>query len=311
VVEININIPSGDITLSGTMTLPDGEGPFPTALLIAGSGPLDRDGNHKRLPLAVSRDLARVLGEAGWATVRYDKRGVGASGGDYLSTGFYDELADATTALEWMLDRPTTSVAVAIGHSVGATYAAEMAASETGLDGVVLLAYTAKTGEETLKWQAVEISESIPRFITGTMSLFRTSVTKQQAKALDKLKATTDDVTRIQMQKINAKWMREFIGYDPKPVLSLTKTPLLAITGSKDVQVDPDDIAIVAEMAGDLAMAQVVPDVDHLLRHEPADLSNPKKYKSQAKKPIDDRVIGILREWLQNLAEEGREVTGV
>ncbi|MGI9585658.1 MAG: alpha/beta hydrolase [Acidimicrobiia bacterium] len=310
-LETNINIPSGDINLAGTLTFPDGEGPYPTALLIAGSGPLDRDGNHKRMPLGVSRDLAAALCEVGWASVRYDKRGVGKSGGDYLSTGFYDELEDTIAALEWMLDRPTTATAVAIGHSVGATYAAELSASQPALDGAALLAYTAKTGEDTLKWQAVEISASIPRFATGLMSLFRTSVTKQQAKALDKLKATSDDVTRIQMQKVNAKWMREFIAYDPKPVLADTKAPLLAVTGSKDVQVDPDDIAIVAEVAGAEATAQVVPDVDHILRYEPADRSNPKKYKSQLKEPIDGRVMGLLEVWLQDLISENSSVADV
>jgi pimeloyl-ACP methyl ester carboxylesterase len=310
-LETNISIPSGDITLSGILALPDGEGPFPTALLIAGSGPLDRDGNHKRLPLAVSKDLARLLSDDGWASVRYDKRGVGASGGDYLSTGFYDELADATAALEWMIERPTTASAVAIGHSVGATYAAEMSAHQPQLDGAVLLAYTAKSGEDTLIWQANEISASIPRFVTGMMSLFRTSVAKQQAKALDKLRATTDDVTRIQMQKINAKWMREFMAYDPAPVLADTKTPILAITGSKDVQVDPADIAVIASTVGERAIAQIVPDVDHILRHEPAELSNPKKYKAQAQLPIDSDVTEILVDWLHELSTETSEVKDV
>ena len=68
---------------------------------------------------------------------------------------------------------------------------------------------------------------------------------------------------------------------------------LLAITGSKDVQVDPADIAVIASTVGERAIAQVVPDVDHILRHEPAELSNPKKYKAQAKLPIDNHVTEI------------------
>jgi fermentation-respiration switch protein FrsA (DUF1100 family) len=147
--------------------------------------------------------------------------------------------------------------------------------------------------------------------VTGLMSLFRTSVTKQQAKALDKLRATTDDVTRIQMQKINAKWMREFMAYDPASTLADTKTPILAITGSKDVQVDPADISTIASIVGEHASTHVVPDVDHILRHEPADLSNPKKYKAQAQQPIDSRVTDILVDWLQQLSTETSEVKHV
>lgn len=124
-------------------------------LLLAGSGPLDRDGNHKKIPLSVSRDLARVLADAGWASLRFDKRGVGESGGDYLSTGFYDELEDATSALHWLSAQPTTAGGVVpIGHSLGAVFAAEMSSNEPGVVGAALLAYTARTGEETLRWQA-------------------------------------------------------------------------------------------------------------------------------------------------------------
>ncbi|MEX1336042.1 MAG: alpha/beta hydrolase, partial [Candidatus Limnocylindrales bacterium] len=91
---------SAGLTLAGTFAAPASAGPFPAALLLAGSGPLDRDGNVKRMALNVSRDLARELATAGWASYRYDKRGVGASQGEYLSTGFTDELADAAAALE-------------------------------------------------------------------------------------------------------------------------------------------------------------------------------------------------------------------
>ena len=73
-------------------------------MIIAGSGPLDRDGNHPQLPLGVSRDLAVVLAEQGWATLRFDKRGIGESGGEYLPTGFDQEGQDAKDAMQWLMD---------------------------------------------------------------------------------------------------------------------------------------------------------------------------------------------------------------
>ena len=216
--EIQMTFQSAGTTLAGTFVTPDGPGPFPAALLLAGSGPLDRDGNIKRMPLNVSRDLAGTLAAAGWASLRYDKRGIAASEGEYLSTGFFDELADAEAARDWLLGHESVSSVVVIGHSAGASQAAELAGREPAVAGAILLAATAKTGEQTLRWQAGQMGDKIvPGPVKTVMRLFGTDVLKQQDGAIKKLKATTTDVARIQLQKINAKWMREFIAYDPVP----------------------------------------------------------------------------------------------
>jgi pimeloyl-ACP methyl ester carboxylesterase len=300
--ETRVSIPAGDVTLAGTLATPNGEGPFPAALLLAGSGPLDRDGNHKRLPLGLSRDIASVLNEAGWASLRFDKRGVGESGGDYLSTGFYDELADATSALKWLKSHTNVTTVVPVGHSAGALFAAEMSADGEAGSGAVLLAYTTSTGEETLIWQAGEIGESVPRWIKSLLRMFGTSIEKQQSKALAKLKRTSKDVVRVQGQRINAKWMREFLAYDPKPVLRMTTSPLLAITGSKDVQVNPADVDHIAAITGAHTTAVLVEDVDHILRTETASVSNPKRYKQQITRPMDGRVVDAIVTWLGTVA---------
>jgi alpha-beta hydrolase superfamily lysophospholipase len=302
--EVPVIIPASDITLAGTFATPDGDGPYPSALLIAGSGPLDRDGNHPKLPLGVSKDLAIILADAGWATLRFDKRGVGESQGEYLPTGFEQEGLDAEAAMRWLKNRDDTSSIVAVGHSVGALYAAEMSAFTSGIDGAVLLAYTGKTGKETLEWQAAAIGETLPRFVTRLLKLFGSSVQKQQAKAIRRIDKTDADVARIQGQKVNAKWMREFMAYDPDPVMRATKTPLLAITGTKDVQVDCTDLEEVAAVAGDRAEVMVIDDLDHILRFEPEPVSNPKKYKGQIEKPIDGRVTSALIEWLSRFEVE-------
>jgi hypothetical protein len=129
------------------------------------------------------------------------------------------------------------------------------------------------------------------------MRLFRTDVLKQQDGAITKLKATTTDTTRIQLQKVNAKWMREFIAYDPLPAFQAATAPILAITGSKDVQVDPADLEVIATTAPN-AQVLLVADMDHILRPEPARISNPRHYPKQAKQPIDPRVIEAILAWL-------------
>ena len=298
-------MPSNSVTfrargtaLAGTFTTPAHSGPFPTALLLAGSGPLDRDGSHKRLKLNVSGQLAAELAKAGWASLRYDKRGVGASEGDYLSTGFFDELADAEAACDWLIAREDVASVVAIGHSGGAVQSVELAGREPVLAGAVLLATSAKTGEETLRWQARQIGEKLlPTPVRAIMRLFRTDMLKQQDKSIAKLKATTADVTRMNLAKVNAKWMREFIAYDPLPALAAASVPLLAITGSKDVQVDPADLRVIAQTTPN-AQVREVPDVDHILRHEPGPHSNPRHYGRQIEQPLDPRVSEAVLAWL-------------
>ena len=307
-IEHGVTIPAGDVTLGATLTVPEGQAPFPAALLVAGSGPLDRDGNHPKLPLAVSKDLAQILAREGWATLRFDKRGIGESTGDYMSAGLTDEFADARMALAWLRDRPEVASVVAIGHSVGALSVAEMSAYEPDLLGAGLLAYTAQDGDTTLRWQAAQIAGTMPGWVRVALKMFFTTVEKQQSKAIKRLRKTTTDTARIQGQKVNARWMREFLDYDPEPILRLTKTPLLAITGSKDVQVNPEDVTIVAAVAGRRATTLIAPDVDHLLRHEDAETSNPNAYKRQIGKPIDPSVADALVAWVHELAPIDDEV---
>jgi len=293
---------SGTAGLAGTLTLPDGPGPHRAALLIAGSGPLDRDGNMKRMPLGISRDLASMLADNGWASYRFDKRGVAESDGDYLSTGFFQELADAEAACRWLATHPDVDDVVAIGHSAGALAAAALAGRVPDLAGAVLLAAPAKTGDATLRWQAAQMKDHLlPAPVKALLRLFRTDLVKQQAKAITRLRATTGDVARIQLAKVNAKWMREFIDYDPKTALQRVAAPVLAITGSKDVQVDAVDLAVIAELVPTASETHVLPDVDHILRPEVEPVSNPRRYGKQLKSPIDERVEALIGEWLAQL----------
>ncbi|HEX2505080.1 MAG TPA: CocE/NonD family hydrolase [Gaiellaceae bacterium] len=91
--------------LAGTLVVPDRPEPQPAALVLSGSGPVDRDSNMRGQALGIGSALADALCESGIATLRYDKRGVGDSDGDYLTTGFDAETADAASALDWLAGR--------------------------------------------------------------------------------------------------------------------------------------------------------------------------------------------------------------
>jgi alpha/beta superfamily hydrolase len=216
--------------------------PTPVALILGGSGPLDRDGNVDKVKPNISGTVADLLASSSWASLRYDKRGVGQSPGDYYATGFFDEIADAQSALDWL--RTTTSSEgsghgqplVIIGHSSGAVQAGELAARNTALASVILLSTSTKSGEQTLRWKANEIiSTTVP---TALQPVIGRIARWQQNLALGLLRRSKRDSIRILFIRINPKWFREFMAHNPTRALVASQCRIFALTGTKDVQVD-------------------------------------------------------------------------
>lgn len=299
--DVDITIPSGALTLRGTVTIADAPSPAttaPAALLVSGSGPLDRNSNTKRLAIDVMGQISGHLAANGITSLRYDKRGVGESDGEYLSAGLHDNIADARAALEMLKARPEVDArrVVVIGHSEGALIAAGLA-DDDQLAGVVLLAGTARDGREVLVWQARQLAPTLPKPVRWLMKLLRQDIERSQVSKLDRIEASTDDVIRIQLVKLNAKWFREFMAFDPKSALRRAAVPVLAITGSKDIQVDPSDVGIMERTVPTAFTGHVIDDVTHLLRREdgPATI---RTYKKQAKKPVDSGIVELLVEWI-------------
>jgi pimeloyl-ACP methyl ester carboxylesterase len=148
---------AADLTLAGTLTLPEGAGPFPAAILISGSGPLDRDetlAGHK--PFLV---LADHLTRAGIAVLRFDDRGVGQSTGDHASATTADFTTDALAAFAYLRGRPEIAVAKIgmIGHSEGGLIAPLAAVQEPTVGWIVLLAGPGVNGEQIMYSQGQKI----------------------------------------------------------------------------------------------------------------------------------------------------------
>lgn len=293
----DITIPSGVLELRGTLAT-GGSTPGPAALLISGSGPIDRDSNAKRLKLGVMGQFAARLSEAGITSLRYDKRGVAQSQGEYLAAGMHDNIADARAALDVLRARPEVDPdrIFVVGHSEGALIASELGATP-GLAGVVLLAGAARNGKEILRWQAGRVAATLPKPVKWIVKLLRQDIVRTQSKRLERIEASTEDVIRIQFVKVNAKWFREFLAFDPSRALRRMAAPVLALTGDKDIQVDPAEVAMMEHMVPTPFTGHVVEDVTHLLRSEsgPASL---RTYKKQARRPLDNRVCELVTAWI-------------
>lgn len=302
-----VDFPADDGTrLAGTLLLPGAAGPVAGALLLNGSGPLDRDSNIPGQRLDVAAALAGALASHGVASLRFDKRGVGASGGDYLSTGFQRETADAGAALAALRATPSIDPEriVIVGHSVGATIAIRLAADDARaphpdpdavppVAGVVLLAGAARPGEQVMAWQSARIAATLPRAMRPLGPLF----IRTQARGRRRLMASTTDVFRVSGSRAPARWMREYMAYDPAPDLAAITCPVLAVTGRKDVQVDVADLDRMRVLATAPFTAHTPADLTHLLRATsgPPGLGG---YRAQLKQPPDRGLVEYVATWI-------------
>lgn len=302
--EREATFPSGDLTLAGTLTEPEAAVPAPAVLLIAGSGRIDRNSDAKRLPLGITRRLADHLGSRGIVSLRFDKRGIGASDGHYRSAGFSDNVADAAAALDFLRRQPGDDPerVFAVGHSEGALIAVALAASNAPPSGVVLLSGAAHTGEDVLRWQASQVADLLPGPIQRLNNLLRIDVERSQIKRLEKLKASTADVVRQGPVKVNAKWFREFMAFDPAEALARVEVPILAITGVNDVQVEPADVELMEQITEAPFEGHVVPGVNHILRNA---APSPTGYKKQVGLPLDPQVLILTDDWLDRQRSPG------
>jgi pimeloyl-ACP methyl ester carboxylesterase len=305
-IEHEISFSSGSLQLAGTVRLPDTSGPFPGVVLIPGSGQVDRNENARKLPINAFREIATDLAEKGIATLRYDKRGIGESQGDFWRTGFYDNALDATAALQFLKfnEYVQPDHIFLLGHSEGAVIATRLAASGADVAGVILLSGTARPGEEVLFWQGEQAVKGMGGLTGFLINALHIDVQRAQRKQFERIKNSTKDWFRVQLiAKINAKWMREFLAYNPANDFPKIKVPVLAITGSKDIQVNPDDLHRMARLVQSEFEWHEVPDLTHILRTE---AGNPtlSTYREQVRWPVDNRVLQLISDWLKRHAGE-------
>jgi uncharacterized protein len=295
----------GEPVLAGTLELPDGPGPFPAALITSGSGPLDRDSNHRRARFDVAHQLAAALAEAGLASLRYDKRGVGGTAGDWRAAGFTDNVDDLGRALQALAARPEVDGGriVLVGHSEGALLSAAVAGRGAAVRGVVLLAGSATPGEELLRWQGRQLAPTLPRVVRGLLRLLRTDLEAKAEANRRRIAATTGDVARIGGARINARWFREFMAHDPREDLRRLPVPVLAITGTKDLQARPDDLTAVADLVAGPVETHRVPDLTHTLRRQdgPATM---RSYREELRRPVDAEILATVAGWCRRVTDD-------
>jgi len=311
-----VNAAAG-VTLAGTLTLPKGNGPFPAILLIAGSGPQDRDeaiASHRPFLL-----IADALTRKGIAVLRYDKRGIGQSTGNPDAATTLDLAADADAALAFLKSRKEINASRIglLGHSEGAIIAPYLAGQSKDVPWMVLLAAPATSGEETLLNQSELIGragglsdeqlDASLGFDQAAYALVRKE--KDTAVLSEKLVALVKDsgldsalppaALETQLRMLTSPWFRFFLDYDPLPNLKTVKCPILALYGQKDLQVSGKANLPLLQKAlqesGNIAVeVHELPELNHLFQH--AYTGTPAEY-SAIEETFSPEALALVVDW--------------
>jgi uncharacterized protein len=285
------------ITLAGTLTIPEGRGPFPAVILISGSGAQDRDETifaHK--PFLV---LADMLTRRGVGVLRVDDRGVGGSSGNIAkatSEEFAGDVEAGIAVLKSRSDIDGQKIGL-IGHSEGGLIAPIVAARSRDVAFIVLLAGTGLPGEEIMMMQGRLIGKAMggndkdldkqSDMRKRLFEIMKTEadpkkasvVARQELKKLleglspevRKQMGDIDALADSQMKMLESPWFRFFLTFDPRPTLAKVQCPVLALNGEKDLQVPPkenlEEIANAIKKGGNTHVTtQQLPGLNHLFQ---------------------------------------------
>ena len=258
--EVRLDRPWG--TLSGTLTAPEA-GSDAVALLIAGSGPTDRDGNSRAAGMTVNTYylLARQLEADGIASLRYDKRGVGNSPDKTPENAllFSDYIDDAAAWVAWLRGEGFSRV-VLIGHSEGALIALQVAAEAPGtVAGVVTLAGAGYPIDELLQLQ---LGNQLIGYDPGLMLRANAIIRSlRQGTPVEEVPPVLQLLFRPAVQPFLISAMR----YDPRKIIRRVAAPVLIVNGDNDLQIVPSNADALAG-AQPAARKVIVPAMTHVLK---------------------------------------------
>jgi pimeloyl-ACP methyl ester carboxylesterase len=155
------------------------------------------------------------------------------------------------------------------------------------------------------RYQAHRLISTLPAPLQALVRLLRVDVDARVARSQAKASATTGDVERVGLRRVNARWQREFLAYDPAADLARCRVPVLAVTGGKDIQVDPDQLdAIRAAVPGPVTVSRPA-DLTHTLRSQPARPSL-LKYRKELRRPVDRDLLADVVGWTAATLADGQ-----
>jgi pimeloyl-ACP methyl ester carboxylesterase len=267
----HLTTPSG--TISGTLVVPSAAGKLPVVLIIAGSGPTDRDGNSAALPGKNNtyKMLADALAAEGIASLRYDKRGIGesrAAGRREADLRFDMYVDDAAAWLAQLRGDTRFSHVIVAGHSEGSLIGM-VAASKAHADAFVSLAGVAHRASDVLRDQLRPQIGALPEIWQGSETIL---ASLEQGSLVDPLPPPIQAIPglaslyRLSVQPYLISWFK----YVPSTQIRALTVPVLIIQGTTDIQVSTDE-AKALKAAKPEAELILIEGMNHVMKRAPAD----------------------------------------
>jgi pimeloyl-ACP methyl ester carboxylesterase len=290
--EHELTAPVDGGTLHGTLTLPDGDTPIPAVLIVAGSGPVDRDGNIPNLPNDSLKLLAHRLAEHGIASLRTDKRGIGAStwpGLQEADLRFGTYVRDAIAWAETLRAHPRIASIALLGHSEGALIVT-LAAGRAEAGRLVLIAGAGTPAGPIMERQfsagglPPDLKTELHRILTDLAA----------GRPAENVPPMLSEIFRPSVQPYLMSWLP----LDPALALSRVQCPVLVVQGTTDIQIGIPDARILAAARPGTRLARIE-GMNHILRQAPLDrAANVATYRNPTL-PLHPALIPILATFLK------------
>jgi pimeloyl-ACP methyl ester carboxylesterase len=284
---VMLHTETGD--LEGTLLLPDGGEKRPVALIIAGSGPTDRDGNNPMMSNNSLKMLATALAEDGIASLRYDKRGIGrsaAAGLDESELRFEHYVEDAKGWIDLLSADKRFSGVVVIGHSEGSLIGM-IASQKTTVAKYVSLAGVGQSADKTLQQQ---LAQQPPVVLDQSLPIIDKLVA---GETVDNVPPMLNSLFRPSVQPYLISWFK----YDPAKEIAKLKIPVLIIQGTTDIQVTIEDADKLAA-AYPKAQKEIIEGMNHILKEATHDRTQNIQTYSQPELPLKTELAPIINEFI-------------
>lgn len=297
-------IPAAGFSLAATVTQPaKPEAKMPAVVLVGSQGRQDRD--ETLYGVSLFGQMAGRLAEAGYLAVRYDKRGIGQSGGRPEHAGVEEYALDARAIVQWLRKRRDIDPnrVFVVSHGDGSAVAMTLAGMEKGVRGIALVGTPGLTGRETVLAQ----QQALLARLGG-------SVADREARLMMQRRIIDASITGKGWESIPAdvkrqadtEWFRTYLLFDPSVAMKKIDQPLLVVQGSLDRETPVawadrlEQLARTRKGAAATAVQKViVPGVNHLLL--PAKTGEPDEYDSLPTQTISADAVKVIVDWLNGI----------